>query len=85
MSARPRLVTSADGLADELMATYRQTRKGGVCTVGHGEHGPLIEALRTRGAEFSWIARTLNEKFGVDLKPQTLARHCRRECSCPKS
>ena len=80
---KPQLVGGpVQSLVDELMAEYRPGRSGVVCAVGRSEHRGLVEALRARGAQYGWIAQTINEKYGAAFKTAVISRHCRKDCAC---
>ena len=74
---------SIDTVAKMLMSEF-PNRPHVSCATGGSKNLALILALRERGATFATIARILQAKYGERINPQSIARHLREVCLCPR-
>ena len=73
-------MSAADDAA-ALLAEYAPKRR---CKVGDSPHVALIDALIAQGAAGRLIERILAERYGLTISFNTVVRHRRRLCGCPK-
>lgn len=77
---------------DELVEAHRPKKSNAGCFYVRAPEGARLfldrvrERVRTTGEAFAHpaIAKTLAERWGVKVSPQTVAYHTRGRCGCTK-
>lgn len=74
-------MTTADDAA-ALLAEYAPKPKA--CKVKSYGHADIVDALHQQGASAHLMARILTERFNSPIVYNTILRHTRGQCGCPK-